>query len=61
MEITIEITKNKSLCCKAPIHIEHKKDGVRESTMPFCSKCGKFPPTSLAALKKAKNYLETQS
>lgn len=43
----IEITNQKSMCCKAFIQ-------------PYCSNCGEFPKASFSALKKALEILNKQ-
>ena len=52
MTTRIEVIKNLSLCCNAPIHIEHKENGTWKSERPFCSKCYGFPPISVSVAKK---------
>jgi hypothetical protein len=53
-----EITKSTSLCCRKPVHIAWQIDGKRVKTDPFCSKCGKFPPISKLAVKRALKLIE---
>lgn len=57
MELTIEITKYKSLCCNSRVHYRNFKDGDYSSSEPFCSKCLLFPKSSRYAILKAKAFL----
>jgi hypothetical protein len=54
---SIEITKQKSICCKAFIHYKHIEKENFKSRTPYCSNCGEFPKASLSALKKALKIL----
>lgn len=42
----IEKLEKKSYCCKAPIYIKHISKDDWNSSSPYCSKCGEFPPMS---------------
>lgn len=53
----IQVTKDLSYCCKAPIHYRRVLRENFKSSDPFCSCCGGFPPASPAAIKRVRKLL----
>ena len=54
---SIEITNQKSICCKAFVHYKHIETENFKSSTPYCSNCGKFPNSSFSTLKRALKIL----